>query len=350
MTGLSKAPMLGAKWNLDSAGWRNANLWAGSVGEAIGGVTNLIGAVTSLVSLCKTGDQMSGAEVSEKTFQITQSLVYVTQNAFNIKNLVETGGAILKTTEQLQAQKIMGAGFAAAGAVVSAGITISKAVAVDKMHRHGEKAGEYFKKKREALEKNGKDKLTKEQKRELKYERNMMKLQEDLKHREEIKAAYSCAGTGVAIASIANPLIGFANIAVSIVGSIHDGIEVGKLRTKLFDNFFNLDALAEKVTERRYKGKRKGYAHYVVNEPKEKVKEALRFRVAAYAGFCDMKTAAEFVCTKFARLIREKIFNDETDEAERNGYIDFVKAINLRYDKKKGIPDENILVRKLSAQ
>ena len=350
MTGLTKATMFGAKWDLDSAGWKDANLWTGSVGEAIGGVTNLIGAVTSLVSLCKTGDQMAAAEISEKTLQITQSLVSATHNALNIKSLVDVGGAILKTTEQIQAQKVMGAGFAAAGAVISAGITISKAVAVDKMQRHGEKAGEYFKKKREALEKNGKDKLTKEQKRELKYEKNMMKLQEDLQHREEIKAAYSCVGTGVSIASIALPMVGFANIAVSIVGSIHDGIEVGKLRTTLFDNFFNLDALAEKVTEKRYKGKRKDYAHYVVNEPKEKVKEALRFRVAAYAGFCDMKTAAEFVCTKFARLIRSKLFNEETGEEERNGYIDFVKAINLRYDKDKGIPDENVLVRKLSAQ
>jgi len=344
--------IFGKKWNLGSSGWENANLWTGSITEAAGGVANLIGAVTGLITLCKTGNTMAGTEAAEKALQMTQSLVSTTQNALNITFLVKTGGAIIKTASETQVQELMGRSFAAAGAVINTGIAISRAVGVSRMQRHGEKAGNYFKNKRETLEKQGKDKLTKEQKRELKYEENMMRLQEDLKHREEIRRNYGAVSAGISIASILVPTIGLANLAVAIVASIHDGMEVTKLRTKLFDNFFNIDALAEKVAKQRLKGSRKNSIHNQGDQEKERVKEALRFRVAAYAGFCDMRTAAEFVCTKFARLIREKIFGDNPDisDEERNGYIEFVKALNLRYNKKKGLPDESILVRKLSAQ
>ena len=352
LTAVTKAgPIFGKSWNLENAGWARANLWTGSVTEAAGGVASLIGAVTSLVTLCKTGSQMSGAEAAEKSLQMIQSLVSTTQNALNINHLVQTGGAMAGTATQAPVKELMGSAFTAAGAVINTAIAISNVAALDKMQKHGEKAGEYFKKKRKNLEKEGKDKLTKEQQRELKYEKNMMKLQEDLEHRQMVKSAYSTATAGISVASIACPMLGFVNIGVAIVASIHDGIEVSKLRTKLFDNYFNMDALAEKIAKQRLKGSRKNSFHNQGDLEKERVKEDLRFRVAAYAGFSDLRTASEFICTKFARLIRSKIFSDDKEnEEERNGYIDFVKAINLRYNKKKGYPDENTLVRKLSAQ
>ncbi|MBQ7677489.1 MAG: hypothetical protein IJT32_04575 [Lachnospiraceae bacterium] len=45
-----------------------------------------------------------------------------------------------------------------------------------------------------------------------------------------------------------------------------------------------------------------------------------------------MKAAAEYVCSKFARLIREKLFGKDTPPAEKEAYVTLVKALNLRYN------------------
>ncbi len=353
LTGLTSGnQFLWKKWNLKDTGWTETNLWTGSAGAAISGAVNLIGFVTSMITLCKTGDQMSWAEITEKGLDLTQSLTSAAGNALNIKYLVDTGGAIIKTTQQTQAKELLGKYVGTAGAVINAGITISRLAGTGKMLYHGHKAGNYFKQKREKLQKEGKDQLTKEKQRELKYEENMMKLQKNLMKREGTRVAYSAVATGCSVAGALFPPIGFISVAASIVTSITDAVHVQKIRTQLFDSFFNLDALAEEITKKRYAGNRQNryYNNNKKKLPKQRVKEALRSRVAARAGFHNMRSAGVFICSQFARLIREKLFGEGTDETEKKAYIQFVKAINLRYNEKKGLPDEHTLVRKLNAE
>ncbi|MBQ7677939.1 MAG: hypothetical protein IJT32_06870 [Lachnospiraceae bacterium] len=311
------------------------------------GAVALLGAVTSTITLIGTGAQMSNEERAEKSLQIIQSTYTAVEKGLMLTSKFFEGAKGL--TAAADAVHDLAGGV---GVVISTGVAVSQLLAADKMRTYGGKAGDYFKQKREKLEKQGKDKLTKQQKRELKYEKNMMKLQQDLTDRQMTKAIYSSVGAGIATVGLMVPGIGqvtqVAGAIISIVGSIHDIIKVGKLQTTLFDNFFNLDALAEKVVARRYKNHMNN-AHNQVNEPKERVKAALRSRIAAYAGFSNMKVAAEFISSKFARLIREKLFNKGTDPAEKEAYITFVKALNLRYNEEKGLPDEHTLVRKMSA-
>jgi hypothetical protein len=87
----------------------------------------------------------------------------------------------------------------------------------------------------------------------------------------------------------------------------------------------------------------------MITTPNERIKEALRKRVAGRAGFHDMKTATEYVCSKFARMIRDKLFKNNNED-EKEHYIQFVKALNLRYNEEKQLPDEHTLVRKMTAQ
>lgn len=73
-----------------------------------------------------------------------------------------------------------------AGSVISGGIAVAKTVGAQKMANHGSKATAFFLEKRKKLvqqQETSKD-VSKEKKRELKYEKNMMFLQNDLVRRE----------------------------------------------------------------------------------------------------------------------------------------------------------------------
>ena len=349
LQGIAKgSDFLKLNWNLKDTKWTTANSFTGSLGETISGATAILGVVTTMISLCKTGDQMSGADVSELTMNMVNSLASVAGNVLNIKNIADTGGVIFKTAEQTAQTKLIGSYVSGAGAVLNTGIAVARAAGYGKMKYHGKKAGDYFKQKREQLMKE-EDKLTLEQKRELKYEENMMKLQEKLMARQGHRAIYSGVSAGLGFAGAFFPPIGFLTAVGSIVTSIADSIEVGKLRTQLFDSFFNLDELADKIAAKRYAGDRRFRMHNMTTTPNERIKEALRKRVAGRAGFHDMKTATEFVCSKFARMIRDKIFKNNNED-EKKHYIEFVKALNLRYNEEKQLPDEHTLVRKMTAQ
>ena len=339
-----------AKWDLLGAGWSKANLWAGSATHAAAGAAALLGMVTSAITLCRVGNQMSGAEISEKVLEMSKGFITIGKSLTNIGLLMATGGNMLlmESKEVLAVTAASGELAGVAGVVVDTGIMVARAVGAGKMRYHGKKAQNFFTEKRkEMLKKEGQDQLSAEKKRELKYEQNMMKLQKDLEARERNKAIFSGVGVGLSAAGLVIPVFGVAAAVVSIIGSIKDYVDVQNLRNKLFDNFFNMDELVKQVIDKRY-GRRK-YPHANDNLD-EKVRESLRNRVAAYAGFSSMKTASEFICSKFAGLIRQKLFGENTSEEEKKGYIQFVKAINLRVNLKKKLPTEQMLVRKMSAQ
>ncbi|MBR4530155.1 MAG: hypothetical protein IKO80_07750, partial [Lachnospiraceae bacterium] len=339
-------------WNLETAGWSKANLWTGGVAGAAGSVANLVGAVTTLIALKDSWAHMSGEERAEKILSITGSAFSAVENGVKIAELVEKGGSLSRYATAGEVTQTAGTVVGAAGSVISGGIAIAKTVGAAKMASHGSHASDYFLKKREgaALEKDLYGDISKEKKRELKYEKNMMLLQQDLTKREAKNAATAWVDAGLSVAGIFVPGLGVVSACFSVVSSIIDSKVVSGIRTRLFDNFFNMDSLVDKAAASK-DAQRLLRLPDLKQADRETFKESLRKRVAACAGFCDMSAAAEEICGKFARLIREKLFGGkaESDE-EKNGYIEFVRALNLSYNEQKELPAENILMRKLSAQ
>ena len=341
ITNLASKYVFHSTWHLKSAGWQKLNLWGGSSSTTVDGVSSLLGMVTGILGLVGSGGLMSKEELSSRVLEVVQSGSDTVKSVFDVKDLVQTAGSL--TADGSAASQMLGYGSVA----ISAGIAVAKSVAAGKMKYHGKKAGSYFEEKRRQAELSGA--LSKEEKRELKYEKCMMKLQNDLLKRNAKNAAYSWVDTGLATASLFIPGMGFVKAGFSMVAKILDNCEVTGIRTRLFDNFFNMDeltakAMASKDAQRLLK----------LDEPdsvdSHKFRAALRKRVAACAGFCDVHAAAGQICMKFARLVREKLFDAATPEAERNGYKEFVMSLNLKYDKDKKYPTENTLTKKLSAQ
>ncbi|MCR5402482.1 MAG: hypothetical protein K6E91_01505 [Butyrivibrio sp.] len=309
------------------------------------GITGLIGIVTGATMMIQNWSKYSDTERTERLFTLSTSIVNASAGVIGV------GAMIASTSAKMVSLATTTATVApVAGVVLSAGVTIVQGITAGKMKYHGKKASDFFKEKREKNAKlQQKSKMTEEEiqkKRELKYEKNMEELQKSLQKRQATKSVYSAVGTGIGAASIACPPLAIAALVVGIVGSIHDYNQVESLRTTLFDNFFNMEKLTRDVVKERFKNSRVSKD----NPPVEKVKEALRLRVAARAGFNSVKTATVFICSKFARLIRNKLFDKNTSDDEKNGYISFVNSLDLRYNPDKGLPDENVLVRKMTAR
>ncbi|MBQ6441726.1 MAG: hypothetical protein IJJ13_03940 [Lachnospiraceae bacterium] len=329
------------------------HLMGGGIGIGTQGIVGLIGAVTGTITLLKNRNSYSKEDLAEKSLEVSSSVIYAATSAVMI------AGKFVHTAALSTAAGVMEAGVPIVAAAVSAGVAIAQSVAAGKMDYHGTKAVDLFRQKRDKLAREkGLNNLKKEEKRELKYEANMLLLQHKLTERQAEKAATSSIGAGLFVAGVAFPAILAPALAAALVTFIVGGVRSYKtasnLRTGLFDTFFNMDALAEKAMEKRYQEEsKKRNLHHLIEDKKEvknRIKEALRLRVAARAGFNSVNRATIYICSKFARLIRKKLFGGgAVDPVEKQQYIEFVQSINLRYNEKKKLPDENILVRKLNA-
>lgn len=344
--------LFGGSWQLENAGWAEFNLWGGSIAGAAGCAANLIGAVTAFLSLKSEWGQLTEEDRTEKVLSIFGSVTSAADSVISVVGLVETAGSIAEDVSVSAATEAAGQVVGAVGSVISAGIAVAKTVGTGKMKYHGKNAQGFFLKKREnaGLEKELYGDLSKEKKRELKYEKNMMLLQNDLTRRAAKNASYAWVNAGLSVMSIAIPGIGVVSAGFTLITSILDSAEVTGIRTRLFDSFFNMDSLVEKATASKE-------AQRLLKLPdtkavgQESFRASLRKRVAACAGFCDVHAAAFEICAKFAGLIRGKLFGGKAEsEEEKNGYIEFVRSLNLPYDMEKGYPDENVLTRRLSAQ
>ena len=315
-------------------------------------VTGMIGVVTGTIMLTQNWSVYSDEERAERTLGLGSSILNASAGIIGMASM------IAKTSQAVMgAATAMGTYAPVLGVALSGGMAIAQGVGAVKMKVYSNKASKFFEKKRElskiGMQKNAElmdekqKKLEQQKRRELKYEENLLKLQKDLNKRQGEKTAFTGAGAGLAGASIAFPPLAIVALGVGVAGLIRDFKRVENLRTALFDRFFNLDGLTEKVVRQRFKDSR----IYPEDSHKNEVKQALRLRVAAKAGFNSVKTASVFICSKFARLIREKLFNsDNTGKEEKAAYINLVKSLNLRYNEKKQLPDENILVRKMTGR
>lgn len=333
----------------------NEKLLGGAFELGTEGITSLISAITGTIILVKNGKNYSREEVAERSMGISTAAIFAASSGVQLASKFVTAAPLTQTAA------VMEVGAPVVGAVLSAGIAIAQGVAAGKMDYHGNKAVDYFLTKRnniveekEKEEGKGSGELSREKKLELKYEANMLVLQDQLKIRQQEKAATSGVGAGLFIMGTMIPVLLIPALATFIVGSVREYKRASNMQAALFDRFFNMDELAKKALEKRYQSKKLRLPDNGEDKKKmhNKMKEALRLRIAARAGFNSVKKATEYITSRFARLIHKKLFSKDktTDDEEKKGYIELVKGLNLRYNEKKKLPDERILARRLNAQ
>lgn len=333
-------------------------LLGGSFELGTEGIVSLIYAVTGTIILVKNGKNYSREDLAQRSLEVGFSAMYAASTGVMIASKFAQAAPLAQTAS------VMEMGVPVVGALVTAGVAICQGVSAAKMKSHGKNAYQFIMSKRAKKLSNGKNgkkkyaELNKEEQRELKYEANMWILQDKLKERQKERADLNGVAAGLCAMSAVLPILLIPTLAVFIVGGVQSYKRGSDLRSALFDDFFNMDQLAEDALTQRERGERGQHPYHSPEdreERKKQMKEALRLRVAARAGFNSVHKATEYICLRFARLIRQKLFpakepEGQEQQEEQNGYIELVKALNLKYDKKKKIPEEHILARRLNAQ
>ncbi len=334
--------LCGWSWGMDDETWEDFHLYTGTISDSFAAVAGAVAAVSSCITLVSSGKQMTGGEISEKIFTGLKGLADATKSGFSVYDNIINGGAYLeKATSKVQM-------LTAASAVLDTGLAVSKVVSVTKQCKSAKSAGKYFDGKHKANE--GKE-LSKEEKKKEKYEKNMLKLSEKVIARDKTAAKFQCAKAGLGLIAVTVPGLGsvcaVVKGVVGIVGAIKDITRLGELRNSMFDNYFNMDGLTEEVIKLK---RERGLPSWgQLDDSPQQLRESLRKRVAAAAGFCDMRAAADHIGGLFSKFIHNALFGTDTVSGEeRKAYIDLLKSFNLPFDEKKQIPSQQVIFRKMT--
>ncbi len=295
--------------------------------------------------------------VFDISYQVSKAVDYGSQYYDMATNVAQVGNVTASTVTQIL-------GSVASGLTIAIGgyNTISAQSNMD----HCQNASEILERKRRRIEAEhsgdnselSEEELAKQkkEKRELKYENCMLNLSKMLADRKETAGAFRMNSGGFGILSITLPGVGViigtcVGVGLGIAGSIYDVLKMGNIKDKLFENYFDFENFYQKVLK---KAQEKNVTYF----DKDRLRVNLKKRLAAAAGFADMNSACNFIASKFADLIRSKLFGDkklnpngtQNEKEELNGYIQLVKSFGLKYDPESGQPDKTILTRKLTGR
>ncbi len=341
------------------AEWKYMELFAGvDVGANLfSGISNLLGSFAAFYSLYTGGSKMHAGDIGEAIVNGLNSIAnlgmtaakgYIVgaQNLQFFKTAAE--GVAAKTPEVLKTGGIV---TAAVGMALGSYQVMSSTL--DSINNI--KASNYLDKKHKAIVNlpANEEKEVAEQKRnkEIKYEKNMIKLSGMVADKKGTSGILSTAGAGLGLISIFVPGIGplicsVAGIMVTIASSRVEKLMGNDIRTNLFDDFFEFDKFAKSAVKALGK---KGKVVYDL----DRFKMDLRRRIAAAVGFTDVGTCADSIAKKYAKQVCSKLFAvPEVWESknEQKGYIQLVKSFGLPYNKEKGLPDEGSLAKKISGR
>ncbi len=345
----------GWSWGMDDKQWETFNLWTGSISGSFTALTGIMGTIGAIYSLVTCGKEMSKEEFGGKILEVARGASTIATGAATIAETVIAGGVTL-ASKSTSVPVLSGV-----TAAIDVGMAITKTVSVAKQTAHSKKAQDYFNKKHnkqtpiELVEVEKTEVEKKKEKRKEKFEKNMLALSKDVISRDKTAAIYQGikATAGVVGAMVFLPGVGVAAVVggiVAIAASIHDILKVGALRMGMFDRYFGMDDLTDRVVQMKKRNAIDPSCHLYDNV--EALKKSLRRRVAAAAGFCDMNAAADYIAGKFSRFIHGALFGPEEDRvkgAEKEAYIDLLKSFNLPYNEAKQIPSQNVIYRKMIA-
>ena len=360
----------GIGWGLSAAGWKDLLFWGGNVNTALSSISGLLSTVSGIYSLAVGHQDMSAGDITERIFGLLNSVAGTVTGTWSA---VETGLNVTGTVEKAlqageSAKEIIAKTTAASSALqyafigttlASGATSIVKWASLASQARNAYKANQYFERKyrnddliknddeeeivksKEELEKDRLKELAR--RREKKYDLNMSKLSDHLREKSRNSAIYSTISTGLGIAGLILPGIGpvvtsAIGAVFSITTTVLDAVKKGQVQKATFDRFFDMDNITEQVYNFKHKNDKPRDPADIQKQDKEFLKERLRRRVAAAAGFPNMAVAHSYVTGKYAEFVFNKIYDKSLPEADREGYVQFVKSLRLPVDLKKGIP------------
>ncbi len=345
---------LNVPWNLDAGRWTDITLWAGNIGAATSVVGSLLSGITNVYNLVQNGSDMTAVNYTE--------VISATLNSFASGAL-----GVMKGTEAVQkaglyAEKIVNGsndalkealksstavqtlGYATAG--VNIGIGALKMAGALRDGSHASSASRYFKNKQAPRIKGAPIDYSREA-RASRYEEKMLKLSEAVRGKKKTSAGLKMATGATAIVGLTIPVIGWIATTVGLgLSGMAKGLSVAqqkKLQEKMFDSYFELNSIQEKVHAQLQTNGR-----YVKDY--KALRSELRKKVAAIAGYGSIGSACNHIAREYAIIAHSKIFDEDVPADEKKAYKNLVESFGLSVNYKKQRPTIDTIAKKMSGR
>ncbi len=344
-------------WKLSGSVLVDSKYWGEAVaGQGFAALGSLLTGISAAYNLSKASSGMHAGDVGYNIITILNQAGDITAK---IWDAVEKGtsqakdfaDSVIKGSKYVQSAPLRALGIATATAGMALGTYNVISGALDK--RNTARAADYLKEKHDRLDTlEGSQQLTEADRRKQKqarFEKNIMALSKSVSDRKMVSGAMMAAGSAVALVSVLIPGVG---LVTGIIGGILTGIAAGidayqmiGIQKNTFDAYFNVDGFYETIERELLNQGRKIYN-------KEKYKDSIRVKLAAAAGYANVKNASYHIAGQYADMILQRLFNEneEWEGREKEGYIQMIKSFGLSFDAKKKKPSRDRLIRKMTGR
>ncbi|MBQ9437670.1 MAG: hypothetical protein IJU50_05010, partial [Lachnospiraceae bacterium] len=352
---------LGWGWGLEQAGWENLEFWGSGISDGFALVGSMMAVTTSIHNIMTSGRSMSKAEFTENllnmakagtdaTLSVVTAVNHMTKAADYVNAVIGSSDTVVNAAKDATKATPLMQGLSIASVAISGTISVTKGAQYLNMRSHRKDAQSYFeeKHKRKSAQVPGSE-AERKQKRQEKFEKGMLRLAGDLAVKARQTAILHLTSTTISVLSLTLPGVGAPIAAAvggvfSVVTSILEAWRQGKIADSTFDFYFSIDSILEQVLQIR----NKGLAVAFQDTPKGEIRERLRPRVAAAAGFSDRFAAQTHIARKYSDYLYERLFGqDQVQGDERDAYVELVKAMGMSYDEKKRRPEKKIIFKKM---
>ena len=354
----------GFSWRLEGTSLAKVEKYAhGYTASTISGLGHAMAMMYGIYNLYQNGGKMHAGDIGR---EVTNILKSGADSYISYRSGVELVGKYSKLIKDFDADKaanvdVSGSLKTASFITTGVGLMINAynltSGALDSMN--SQKASQYLENKiknSKSLRK-APEGETEEQKkerikklREVRYEKDMLKLSEMMtEHKVKYAGLDFITGNAGMLALTIPGLGGTILTAVGFIGgitvSILKAVDLGNIREAMFDRYFHFEEFMQKVKDRMDQKGRKIY-------DEKTLRERMRRKLAAAAGYSDMVSASNQIAKRYADQVCERLFggNEVMPEDEKNGYIQLIKSFGLKYSEKKKIPDAKLLARKMTGR
>ncbi len=350
--GIEKIPFIDVKWHLSDSAMARPEFYSGAINATvISGLAQIASSAFAIWHLSQTKDNMHKGDLAAGVAGILQSLGGI---ATTVWKGVEKGNALKATQSVEKAGEVaMSTGLKAATAVTAGmGVMLSSyKLTTSFMDGHNTTKAQYFleQKRNQAFDHPVSEDEYKEISKELKYEQNMLNLSRRMNKYKKVSAVGKVLSSSISMAGVFVPglgsLISFGGTAVGLLYGIWDVVRLGKVRDKMFDEFFDVKTLVEREI-------RKVESRGRIIVDKEDFRERMRRKLAASLGYADVITACDQIARRYADFICKKLYGppEGITENEKNGYIQLIKSFGLPYNEEEQIPSPYLLARRMAGR
>ena len=329
-------------------------LGKGVSGFGIGmvGASTGVALLSQIIGLWKDSPHLSRSQIAGKTADIINSAGTMTEGVMSgINGVFDVAGSAASTVG------IVSAGIGVVAGAVNAGVNIRRSSHAKNAKKH--------------LEEKYKNGTADRDKREKKYDENLMELSKKLNKAKKKGSVVGFAGTLVSLTGVLVPPAGIILTlgAVGLTtggGSIYDSGRDTAMAS-MFDKYFEVDRLNETLMAKHlgwkkvedpatgkalYRDRNGGFheERELKDSPQaEEIKNLVRNRIAKRYNHASYQGAAALVAGKYAKFIYDKLF--PKPGADGDYYKELLKAFGLSYKEPKGTqegkPSQEQIKRKI---